>query len=177
MYQHESPGRTNRGVSAVLAYRKRRADVGEGQGRLRQSQGRRRGSKRQGPGGKGKAQGEKARPRKGTSKYRKDEGKQQRGIAGHCRTVARHDFGQEGCEYRDTPALCRRLLLARGRVHWYSNGLGHGFIEAEDGGLMASVRREDIGAREEKILENNDEVSFEVVQGAEGPEARNVSRV
>jgi len=62
-------------------------------------------------------------------------------------------------------------------VHWYSNGLGHGFIEAEDGGLMASVRREDIGAREEKILENNDEVSFEVVQGAEGPEARNVSRV
>ena len=42
---------------------------------------------------------------------------------------------------------------------------------------MASVRREDIGAREEKILENNDEVSFEVVQGAEGPEARNVSRV
>jgi CspA family cold shock protein len=62
-------------------------------------------------------------------------------------------------------------------VHWYSKGLSHGFIEVEDGGPMAYVRCGDIGAREEKILENNDEVSFEVVQGAEGPEARNVSRV
>ena len=53
-------------------------------------------------------------------------------------------------------------------------GLGHGFIEPEDGGPMAFVRRDDIGTREEQILENNDEVSFEVVQG---PEARNVSRV
>ena len=53
-------------------------------------------------------------------------------------------------------------------------GLGYGFIEPEDGGPMAFVRRDDIGTREEQILENNDEVSFEVVQG---PEARNVSRV
>jgi cold shock protein len=67
--------------------------------------------------------------------------------------------------------------LTRGRVHWYSKGLGHGFIEPEDEDPMAYVRREDIGARKEKILENNDEVSFEVVQGTEGPEARNVSRV
>jgi cold shock protein len=67
--------------------------------------------------------------------------------------------------------------LTRGRVHWYSKGLGHGFIEPEDGDPMAFVRRDDIGTREEQILENNDEVSFEVVQGTEGPEARNVSRV
>jgi hypothetical protein len=33
------------------------------------------------------------------------------------------------------------------------------------------------GKREERVLENNDEVSFEVVRGAKGPEARNVSRV
>ena len=56
-------------------------------------------------------------------------------------------------------------------------GPGPWVHEAEDGGTMGYVRRGDIGAREEKILENNDEVSFEVVQGAEGPEARNVSRV
>ena len=42
---------------------------------------------------------------------------------------------------------------------------------------MASVCREDMGTREEQVLENNDEVSFEVVWSAEGPEARNVSRV
>jgi len=42
---------------------------------------------------------------------------------------------------------------------------------------MAFVRREDLAAGEEEDLENNDEVSFEVIQGTEGPEARNVSRV
>jgi cold shock CspA family protein len=42
---------------------------------------------------------------------------------------------------------------------------------------MAFVRREDLVAGEEEELENNDEVSFEVIQGTEGPEARNVSRV
>ena len=43
---------------------------------------------------------------------------------------------------------------------------------------MAFVRREDLAAgEEEEDLKENDEVSFEVVQGTEGPEARNVSRV
>ena len=67
--------------------------------------------------------------------------------------------------------------MTRGRVHWYSKGQGHGFIKAEDGGPMVFVRREDLAAGEEEDLENNDEVSFEVIQGTEGPEARNVSRV
>ena len=43
--------------------------------------------------------------------------------------------------------------------------------------LISYKRREDTGTREEQVLENNDEVSFEVVWSAEGPEARNVSRV
>jgi cold shock CspA family protein len=66
--------------------------------------------------------------------------------------------------------------LARGRVHWYSRGLGYDFIKAEDGGSMTFVRGEDLAAEEEN-LENNDEVSYEVIQGTEGAEARNVSRV
>ncbi len=72
----------------------------------------------------------------------------------------------------------RRLILTRGRVHWYTKGTGNRFIKPEEiGGPMAFVRREDLAAGEEENLKDNDEVFFEVVQGTEGPEARNVSRV
>jgi cold shock CspA family protein len=39
------------------------------------------------------------------------------------------------------------------------------------------VRRKDIVTGEEENLENNDKVSYEVIQGAEGSEARNASRI
>jgi CspA family cold shock protein len=67
--------------------------------------------------------------------------------------------------------------LKRGRVHWYSKNLGHGFIVPEDEGPQAFVLREDIVAGEEVNLENNDEVSYEEIQGTEGPEASKVSKV
>ncbi len=68
-------------------------------------------------------------------------------------------------------------VMVQGRVDWYSNNLGHGFISSEDGGTKAFVRRKDILTGEEENLENNDKVSYEVIQGTEGPEARNVSRI
>jgi CspA family cold shock protein len=68
-------------------------------------------------------------------------------------------------------------VMAQGRVDWYSANLGHGFILSEDGATKAFVRHEDIAASEKENLENNDRVSYEVAQGMEGPEARNVSRV
>ena len=67
--------------------------------------------------------------------------------------------------------------MRQGRVDWYSANLGHGFVLSEDGATKAFVGHEDIVAGEEDNLENNDRVSYEVAQGMEGPEARNVSRV
>ena len=67
--------------------------------------------------------------------------------------------------------------MTRGRVHWYTKGTGHGLIKVEDGDTMVFVRREDLAPGEEEDLKANDEVSFEMVEGTEGPEARNVSRV
>lgn len=67
--------------------------------------------------------------------------------------------------------------MVQGRVDWYSANLGHGFILSEDGVTKVFVRHKDIAASEEENLENNARVSYEVVQGMEGAEARNVTRV
>ncbi len=67
--------------------------------------------------------------------------------------------------------------MVRGRIDWYSANQGHGFIIPEDEGPKAFVQRKDLAAGEEENLENNDKVTYEVIQGTEGPEARNVSPV
>jgi CspA family cold shock protein len=67
--------------------------------------------------------------------------------------------------------------MVQGRVVWYSANLGHGFSSSEEGGTKAFVRHKDIVAGEEENLENNDKVSYEVIQGTEGPEAKNVTRI
>ena len=64
--------------------------------------------------------------------------------------------------------------MPRGRVAWYSANLGHGFILPEDGGPNLFVHHEAIKAGEEETLENNDKVSYEVLQGREGLEAKGV---
>jgi cold shock CspA family protein len=70
--------------------------------------------------------------------------------------------------------------MPQGRVDWYSVNLGYGFIlpqgeDPRDSKIL--MRRKDIVAGEEEKLENNVRVSYEVAQGTEGEEARNVSRI
>jgi cold shock protein len=65
--------------------------------------------------------------------------------------------------------------MARGRVKWYSADLGYGFILPEDGGVEVLVREEDIAGNGSSSLEEDAEVTYEVVQGREGPEAKKVS--
>jgi CspA family cold shock protein len=67
--------------------------------------------------------------------------------------------------------------MAQGRVKWYSAALGYGFIIPDDGGTELFVQRKDIASSEPKPLENGDKVTYKAVQGAEGVEAKNVSRV
>ena len=65
--------------------------------------------------------------------------------------------------------------MVRGRVKWYSADLGYGFILPEDGGVEVLVREEDITGNGSRSLEEDAEVTYEVVQGREGPEAKKVS--
>lgn len=67
--------------------------------------------------------------------------------------------------------------MARGKVKWFSNEKGFGFIEQEDGRDDVFVHHSDIGGTGFKSLSDNDEVEFDLGEGPKGLRAENVMRV
>ena len=65
--------------------------------------------------------------------------------------------------------------MERGRVKWFNAEKGFGFIE-RDGGNDVFVHFSAITMEGFKTLEEGMEVQFDVVEGAKGPQAANVSR-
>ncbi|HEB84880.1 MAG TPA: cold shock domain-containing protein [Bacteroidetes bacterium] len=63
----------------------------------------------------------------------------------------------------------------KGRVKWFDEKKGFGFIEAEDGHDVF-VHFSAIGGDGFRSLEEGEEVEFEVESGPKGPAARNVQR-
>ncbi len=66
--------------------------------------------------------------------------------------------------------------MARGKVKWFSNQKGYGFITSENG-KDVFVHFSAIKGDGYKSLEEGMEVEFEVVQGPKGEQATNVMRV
>ena len=64
----------------------------------------------------------------------------------------------------------------KGKVKWFSNVKGYGFLEKEGGGQDIFVHYSSIQSEGYKTLEAGEEVSFEIVQGDRGPQATNVIR-
>ena len=65
-----------------------------------------------------------------------------------------------------------------GKVRWFNNAKGYGFIGREDGdGKDVFVHYSAILKEGYRTLSEGDSVEFEIVQGAKGPQAANVRKV
>ena len=76
------------------------------------------------------------------------------------------------CEKKEEGKLAR----VTGKVKWFSNTKGYGFIWQDDGADVF-VHYSAIQGEGYKTLQEGDAVEFEVTQGQKGPQAENVMKV
>jgi len=66
--------------------------------------------------------------------------------------------------------------MAKGKVKWFSNQKGYGFITTEDG-KDVFVHYSAVKGDGYKTLEEGAEVELEITQGPKGDQATNVTRI
>ena len=69
----------------------------------------------------------------------------------------------------------KKLARMKGKVKWFNNAKGYGFIGRDDGPDVF-VHYSAITAEGYKSLQEGDVVEFEITQGQKGPQAANVSK-
>ena len=67
--------------------------------------------------------------------------------------------------------------MAEGKVKWFNEAKGFGFIEPNEGDKDIFVHYSSIKTEGYKTLKQGDEVSFDITQGPKGPQAINVVKL
>ena len=67
--------------------------------------------------------------------------------------------------------------MSTGKVKWFNERKGFGFITPDDGGDDLFVHHNDIEVEGYRSLRDDQEVEFEVGEGKKGPAAKNVKPI
>ncbi len=87
-----------------------------------------------------------------------------------------HLRGSDGPVRRTTIEGVADVAQYRGTVKWFNNAKGYGFL-GRDGGPDVFVHYSSIQREGYKSLKEGDEVEFDIIQGAKGPQADQVARL
>ncbi len=68
-------------------------------------------------------------------------------------------------------------MSERGKVKWFNENRGYGFIRPADGGNEVYVHYSDILGEGFRTLSEGEDVEFDLSEGERGPEAKNVRRM
>lgn len=67
--------------------------------------------------------------------------------------------------------------MTKGKVKWYSDQKGYGFITPDGGGKDVFVHHSAIVGKGKKMLNEQQAVEFEIIDGPKGFQAQNVQKI